>query len=99
MNISSLSASDKARLRSLAQTTEPALKIGKQGLSPTVILEFERLLKAHKLVKVRFLEANRQQREAMTTTLLEKTPCHFINSIGSTAVFFRQEHSEVEQGE
>jgi RNA-binding protein YhbY len=68
-----LSGAEKSRLRGRGQTMEAALKIGREGASPTVIAALDRLLTAHDLVKVRFMGADRDQRAILTSQLVEGT--------------------------
>ncbi|MFO1452325.1 MAG: YhbY family RNA-binding protein [Opitutaceae bacterium] len=84
-----LTGAEKSRLRGRGQTLEAALKIGRDGASPTVIASLDRLLTAHDLVKVRYLNADRDQRAILTAQLVEATQSTFAGAVGSTALFYR----------
>jgi RNA-binding protein len=85
-----LTGAQKTRLRGLGQTLEPALKIGKAGLTPTSQREFARLLDARELVKVRFEGADRHERAALIERIKTETGAPCVGSVGHTALFFRQ---------
>lgn len=85
----SLTSAQKARLRSLGQTLEAALKLGRGGVTPAVLAEFEKALGAHELVKVRFLGADREERAAWSEALAAQGRCACVGSVGHTALFFR----------
>ena len=85
-----LTGAQKTRLRGLGQTLEPAIKIGKAGLSPTFFREFARLLPARELVKLRFEGADRHERAALIAQIETETGVACVGSVGHTALFFRQ---------
>jgi RNA-binding protein len=77
-------------LRGLGQTLEPALKIGRGGLTPEILAELQKLLRAHELVKLRFLGADRTERAALCARIADEGRCVFVSSVGHTALFYRQ---------
>jgi RNA-binding protein len=85
-----LTGAQKAHLRSLGQTLEPALKLGRGGLTPAFFAELQRLLRAHELVKLRFLGADRDERAELCARLSDEGRCVFVNAVGHTALFYRQ---------
>ena len=89
MLLSSLTGSQKTRLRGLGQTLASSLKVGQAGVTPPVVAELDRLLTAHELVKVRFLEADRDQRAMLATELAAQTQSLHAGSVGATALFYR----------
>ena len=52
-----LTGAQKTFLRGLGQRLDPVLKLGKGGLTPTFYAELQKQLRAHELVKLRFLAA------------------------------------------
>jgi RNA-binding protein len=85
-----LTGAQKSALRSLGQRMEPALKLGKSGLGPPFYAELQRLLNANELVKVRFLDADRDAREGLCVTIADEGRCILIGAVGHTALFYRQ---------
>jgi RNA-binding protein len=85
-----LSGAQKAHLRGLGQTLEAALKIGKGGLTPAFFAELQQQLRAHELVKLRFLGAERDERAALCARIADEGRCVCIGAVGHTALFYRQ---------
>lgn len=85
-----LTGAQKAHLRGLGQTLEPALKLGRSGLTPQFFTELQRLLRAHELVKLRFLGADRDERAAFCDRIADEGRCLCLGSVGHTALFYRQ---------
>lgn len=86
-----LTGAQRTHLRGLGQHLEPALKVGKAGLTSEFFLELQRLLNSDELVKLRFLGANRDQRATLCTQIADEGRCVFIGAVGHTALFFRRQ--------
>ncbi|MGA3007880.1 MAG: YhbY family RNA-binding protein [Opitutaceae bacterium] len=78
----------KTFLRGLGQQLEPALKVGKGGLTPAFFAELERKLHASELVKLRFLGSDRDERANFCALIAETGQCAWIGAVGHTALFF-----------
>ncbi|MEY4938489.1 MAG: hypothetical protein RIQ93_224 [Verrucomicrobiota bacterium] len=85
-----LTGAQKSRLRSLGQKLEPALKVGRGGLTPAFFAELQRLLRSHELVKLRFLGAEREERAELCVRISDEGRCVFVSMVGHTALFYRQ---------
>ena len=85
-----LTGAQKSQLRGLGQTLAPALKLGKGGLTPAFFTELQHLLKAHELVKLRFLGAERDERAALCAQIADEGRCLCVGAVGHTALFYRQ---------
>lgn len=85
-----LTGAQKSFLRGQGQKLEASLKIGKGGLAPAFFVEFNKVLRAHELVKLRFLGAERAERESLCTQIADEGRCLCIGSVGHTALFYRQ---------
>jgi|GEM_PF-650185 len=83
-----LSGNDKHTLRGRAQTIKPALILGKEGVTPTVLKEFELALKRDGLVKIR-AATSRDELKAQCRALAEGTGAEFLGTVGRTASFYR----------
>lgn len=91
-----LTGAQKAHLRGLGQTLEPALKLGKGGLAPAFFAELQHALRAHELVKLRFLGVEREERAELCTRIADEGRCMCVGAVGHTALFYRQ-HPEPAQ--
>jgi RNA-binding protein len=80
---------EKTRLRGLGQRLEPALKLGKSGLTPAFAAELRRRLEADELVKLRFLDVDRHEQAALCAQLAAASGGAFLGSVGRTALFHR----------
>jgi RNA-binding protein len=85
-----LTGAQKTQLRSLGQRLEPVIKIGKAGVGPAFFTELQKLLRAHELVKLRFLGADRDERAALCTQIADEGRCVCVGAVGHTALFYRQ---------
>ena len=93
-----LTGAQKSFLRGLGQKLEPALKLGRNGLTPEFFAELQKLLRAHELVKLRFLGAERDERPTLCARIADEGRCVFIGAIGHTALFYRQHPEPAERG-
>jgi RNA-binding protein len=88
MDQPTLTGAQKTFLRGLGQKLEPALKVGKGGLTPAFFGELQRHLRASELVKLRFLGSDRDQQAAFCVVIAETSQCACIGAIGRTALFY-----------
>jgi RNA-binding protein len=92
-----LTSAQKSFLRGLGQKLEPALKLGKGGLTPAFLAELQKQLRAHELVKLRFLGAERDERAALCLQVADEGRCVFVSTVGHTALFYRQNPDPAER--
>lgn len=85
-----LTGAQKSHLRATGQTLEAGLKVGRGGLTPEFFAELQKLLRAHELVKLRFLGADRDERAALCEKIADEGRCVFVSAVGHTALFYRQ---------
>ncbi len=92
-----LTGAQKSQLRGLGQTREADLKVGRSGLTPEFFTELQKLLRAHELVKLRFLAADRDARPALCDRVADEGRCVFVGAVGHTALFYRQHPEPAER--
>jgi RNA-binding protein len=85
-----LTSAQKSKLRGVGQTLEAGLKVGRGGLTPEFFAELQRLLRAHELVKLRFLGSDRDERAALCDQIADEGRCVCVGAVGHTALFYRQ---------
>lgn len=85
-----LTGAQRSHLRGRGQTLSPALKLGKGGLTPAFFAELQKLLRAHELVKLRFLGLDRDERAALCDQIADEGRCLCVGAVGHTALFYRQ---------
>jgi len=85
----SLSHDQIIALRASAHGLDPVVLMGAAGLSPALLKEIDRALRAHGLVKVRGGKSERAEREAVFLAIAEQLEAARIQVIGNTFVLFR----------
>ena len=93
----SLTGAQKTFLRGLGQRLEPALKVGKGGLTPAFFTELQKQLRAHELVKLRFVAADRDERATLGLQIADEGRCVLVGAVGHTALFYRQHPEAAER--
>jgi len=85
-----LSNAQVKELKAHAHSLKPVVRLGQSGLSTSVLDEVELALNHHELIKVKVSGSDRDEKKEMISTIAEKTHSDVIQSIGSVAVFFRE---------
>jgi putative YhbY family RNA-binding protein len=89
-----LSPTERRALRARAHSLHPVVAIGHSGLTPTVLAEIDRSLKAHELIKVRVFGVERDHREALLAQICEAVDATPVQHIGNILVVFREKPEE-----
>ncbi|MEW6161040.1 MAG: YhbY family RNA-binding protein [Verrucomicrobiota bacterium] len=84
-----MTSAQRKKLKSVAQRLEATVRIGKQGLSPSLLESVDQALAARELVKVKFTEF-KEEKKALAPLLAEKTSSELVTLVGNVAVLFRQ---------
>ena len=79
----------RASLRSRAQSIEPIVMVGHEGISEGVVGALDAALTDHELVKVRFQDFKDQVKD-LSAELSQKTASLLVSTTGFTAVFYRK---------
>lgn len=85
----SLTGAQKAHLRGLAQTLEPRVFVGKDGVTPAVVLQLEQAFRKADLVKARFT-AGRAEMATQAEALAGASSSSLVGAVGRTAAFYRK---------
>lgn len=83
-----LTGAERGKLRSLAQTLDPKVFVGKAGINAGIAKLLEEAFRNADLVKVRFT-AERTFMEAQAQELAQLTESEVIGNVGKTATFFK----------
>ena len=67
---------------------EPVVRVGKSGLTPSVVQAIEQALNSHALIKIRF-DHDRDERKALARQVVDATGAALIMQVGKVAVFYR----------
>ena len=89
-----LSPTRRRELKARAHALDPVVRIGADGLTSAVLVEIERSLKSHELIKVRASGADRAERETLLEEICRQTGAQSVQHIGKLFILFR-EHPEL----
>ena len=85
----SLTPRHRSHLKGRAHALEPVVFVGQAGLSDQVVVELERALTAHGLIKVKLAGAGREDREALTKDICDRTGAVAVQNVGRMLVIWR----------
>ncbi|MDP2134295.1 MAG: YhbY family RNA-binding protein [Sulfuritalea sp.] len=89
-NITPLSPVQRRALRAAAHHLNPVVSISQKGLTPSVLAEIDRCLKAHELIKLRLYGIERENRAALFTEICTALNCAEVQHIGNLLVLWRE---------
>jgi RNA-binding protein len=80
------------KLKSKARLLEPAVRIGKNGLTDAAIQQVRKLVIKRKLVKVKFLRSflETQDKKTAAKRLAEATGSELIGQVGFVVVLYKR---------
>ena len=90
-----LNSGQRKYLRGLAHHLEPAVIVGKQGVTDSLVASVEKSLRAHELIKVRFNDHKPEKKE-LTANIAELTGAQVAGIVGHVAILYR-EHEDKEK--
>lgn len=85
-----LNEKQRKHLKGLAHDLNTVVQTGANGLTDAVLAEIDVALTAHELIKVRFLAAERADRDAMIEETCDRLDALFIQRVGHVATLFRR---------
>ncbi len=85
------SFADEYSLKKRSNNLKPLIHIGKEGVTQSIILELEKLLKKHQLVKIKILKSTFESSEKQTVieSLQIPTKSQLVQQVGNTCVLYR----------
>lgn len=89
-----LTSRERAHLKARAHAMEPVVNVGKTGVTDAVIVEVERALTAHELIKVRAASQDREGRAEILKTILARTDATSVQTVGKVMVLWRPNPEE-----
>ena len=78
-------------LRARAKRLEPAVRIGKNGLTENTLKEIDKVLVTRHLVKIKMLKTafEKGEKEKIISDIIMNTGSQLIESIGNVVVIYR----------
>jgi putative YhbY family RNA-binding protein len=89
-NTTQPSPAQRRALRAAAHHLNPVVSISQKGLTPSVLAEIDRCLKAHELIKLRLYGIEREDRDALFTEICTALNCAAVQHIGNLLVLWRE---------
>ena len=86
----SLTGKQKGFLRSLGMKLNPVVNIGKEGLTPTVVMAAREAIKKRELIKVRVLQNCMEEPEDVIPMLAERADANLVQVIGRNGLLFKR---------
>jgi RNA-binding protein len=87
--VTELTSRQRSRLRSLAHHLDPALYVGRQGVTDAVAKELDDALAARELVKVK-LAGDRDERAGTAGELARRSDAGLAGTVGRMAILYRR---------
>jgi RNA-binding protein len=88
--MTALTTALRSALRARAHALDPVVSISQKGLTPSVLQEIDRSLKAHELIKIRVFDSERDRREALLAEIAAALACSPVQHIGNILVVWRE---------
>lgn len=85
-----LKGRQRSYLKSLANSLEPVLIVGKNGITDNVIKQLNDALEARELIKVKLLESSGLNAKEVANDLCGVLKSEFIQSIGNKFTLYRE---------
>lgn len=80
----------RSELKRMAQEIKPAVMIGKEEITPSVIAAIDDYLEAHELVKVQLQDGAVLDPKETANGIAEELGADFVQAIGRKFVLYRQ---------
>lgn len=91
-----MNSKERAYLRSCAQTLDPIVYVGKEGLTDGVVNALSQAIDAHELVKIRFQSSKDEVRE-ISEELASRTGSALVSITGFTSVVYKAKENPLER--
>lgn len=91
-----LTSKQRQYLRGLAHPLAPIVRVGKGGVTASVVTETRKSLHSHELIKVRIEIDDPKERRAAADKLAAETDSQLAGAIGKTAILYRERDEEPE---
>ena len=81
---------DVKQLRAIGHKLKPVVTVAGNGINDGVMMELDRALSDHELIKVKLAVGGREAKQAVTEELCERTGAEVVQSIGNVILVLRR---------
>ena len=85
-----LSSRQKKFLRSMGMELDPVVMVGKEGLTPTVVMAAREAIKKRELIKIRVQQNCMEEPEDVITMLTERADADLVQIIGRNGLLYKK---------
>ena len=85
-----MSKQDSKQFRAIGHNLKPVVTVAGKGLNESVMLEIERALSDHELIKIKLVVGDRTARLAVGDDICNRTGAEVIQSIGNMILLLRR---------
>ena len=85
-----ITGKQRSELKKIAQDIKPAVRIGKEELTPSVIGAIDDYLAAHELVKVQLQDGALLDPKETANAIAKELGADFVQAIGKKFILYRQ---------
>lgn len=89
-----LTSKQRAELKGIANTIEPAFQVGKGGVNDAQAAQIADYLRVHEIVKIKVLENSLLTAREAAEDIAERTGAEVVQCIGSKAILFKRNPKE-----
>lgn len=89
-----MNSKDRAYLRSLANTIESILQVGKAGINDNLIKQVDDALEARELIKITVLETAPEDAHEIAVELANNTNCIVVQVMGRKITLYRKRRKD-----
>jgi RNA-binding protein len=82
-------------LKSRAQLLQPLVRVGHDGISPSMLKALNDALEQHELVKIKFM-ALKDQKKILAKAIEVQTDSKMVQRVGNTATYYRAKKKSAE---
>ncbi len=89
-----LTSKQRASLRSMANTLQPIMQIGKGGIGENLIKQLDEALDARELIKISVLETSEINAKEALELLCKELQAEPVQTLGRKLTLFRRNHEK-----
>ena len=84
----------RAQLKALANSIEPAFQVGKGGVNDAQAAQIDDYLRVHELVKIKVLDNSLLTAKEAASDIAERIGADVVQCIGSKAILYKRNEKE-----